>query len=129
MRHLKEFNTGERSIERVSELQAINFGQVFPSLNIMIMGSRKPPLPVPLDGVGVIPCKKDVPYFFSPGVRLLCKRSHWAELPPSLSSLTFLLFLASILFKSSWVIHLTLHGSVLKSFTGANLSTRFCIFH
>ena len=82
MRHLKEFNTGERSIERVSELQAVNFGQVFPSLNILIIRSRKPPLSEPLDGVGVIPCKKDVPYFFSPGVRLLCKRSHWAELPP-----------------------------------------------
>ena len=58
MRHLKEFNTGERSIERVSELQAINFGQVFPSLNILIIRLRKPPHPVPLDGVGVISCRK-----------------------------------------------------------------------
>ena len=58
MRHLKEFNTGERSIERVSELQAINFGQVFPSLNILIIRLRKPPYPVPLDGVEVISCKK-----------------------------------------------------------------------
>ena len=63
MRHLKEFNTGERSFERVSELQAINFGQVFPSLNILIIRSRKPPLSEPLDGVGVISCKQNVPYF------------------------------------------------------------------
>ena len=80
MRHWKEFNTGERSIERVSELQAINFGQVFPSLNIMI--EEAPSFRATRWVGGHFLQKKDALHFFSPGVRFLCKRSHWAELPP-----------------------------------------------
>ena len=76
MRHLKEFNTGERSIERVSELQAINFGQVIPTLIEEAPSFRA----TRWGGGNFLQTKCSI--FLSPGVRFLCKRSHWAELPP-----------------------------------------------
>ena len=81
MRHLKEFNTGESSIERVSELQAVNFGQVTIFEHIDHEIEEAPSSRATRWG-GSFLAKKDVTYFFSPGVRFLCKRSHWAELPP-----------------------------------------------